>query len=410
MDRNAASAVHFTTSHPSKSESRIVKSQSSADTFTGPQHTAPQRLLSLDVLRGLTVALMILVNNAGDGRVSYAQLRHSVWNGCTLTDLVFPTFLFIAGASIVLSFRRRLENHAARGGILLQVFKRSLLIFAIGLLLNALPSLQLGDLRIYGVLQRIAICYAMASVVYLYGGIAGSVTVTAVAFAGYWWMLLHLSVPGYGMPGRDVAILDPSANLASWLDRLLLPAAHLYRHTVYDPEGLLSTVPALGTTLCGAIAGAFLMSPRPARQKAAWLLAAGVLLAGAGLLWSHWFPLNKRLWTSSYAVFTAGVAASVLALLFWWIDVPPLRRRGLTPWLAFGTNALTAYIFSEVLAIGLAAVTLTNGVNLREFLYSGLPQAPLSPPLVSMVYSVLFVLICLLPVMYLYRHKIFLKL
>jgi predicted acyltransferase len=387
-----------------------VKSQSSADTFTGPQDAAPQRLLSLDVLRGITVALMILVNNAGNGKVSYAQLRHSVWNGCTLTDLVFPFFLFIVGASIVLSFRKRLQKNVPRGQILAQVLERALLIFAIGLLLNALPSLQLGDLRVYGVLQRIAICYALASVVYLYGGIAGSVAVTAIAFVSYWWLMLHTSVPGYGMPGRDVPILDPSANLASWLDRLLVPVAHLYRHSVYDPEGLLSTIPALGTTLCGALAGAFLESPRPVKQKTAWLLGAGVLLVAVGLLWSHWFPLNKRLWTSSYAMFTAGLAASVLALLFWCIDVPPRRRWGLTPWLAFGTNALAAYILSELLAIGLTAVTLTNGVNLRQFLYSGMPQSHLSPPLVSLLYSVLFVLLCFLPVMYLYRHKIFLKL
>jgi predicted acyltransferase len=387
-----------------------VKPHSPANTFAGSQDTAPQRLLSLDVLRGLTVALMILVNNAGDGRVSYAQLRHSVWNGCTLTDLVFPMFLFIVGASIVLSFRRRLEKGAGRGPILLQVLKRSLLIFAIGLLLNALPSLQIADLRVYGVLQRIAICYALGSVVYLYGGIAASAAVTVLAFVGYWWVMLHVSVPGYGMPGRDIAILDPSANLASWLDRMLVPAAHLYRHTVYDPEGLLSTVPALGTTLCGVLAGAFLETRRPGRQKAATLLAAGVLLVGAGLLWSHWFPLNKRLWTSSYAMFTAGIAASALALLFWCIDVPPRRRWGLTPWLTFGTNALTAYIFSELLAIALAAVTLSNGRNLRQFLYSGLPQSHLSPPLVSLLYSLLFVVVCFLPVLYLYRHRIFLKL
>jgi predicted acyltransferase len=387
-----------------------VKPHSPADTFTRPQSEARQRLLSLDVLRGLTVALMILVNNAGDGRVSYAQLRHSAWDGCTLTDLVFPLFLFIVGASIVLSFRRRLESDAGRGRILLQVLKRSLLIFAIGLLLNALPSLNIGDLRFYGVLQRIAICYGLASVVYLYSGIAGCAAGTAIVFAGYWWVMLHISVPGYGMPGRDVAVLDPLANIASWLDRLLVPSAHLYRHTVYDPEGLLSTAPALGTTLCGAMAGAFLGSPWPGRRKAAWLLTAGVSITGAGLLWSHWFPLNKRLWTSSYAVFTAGISASALALLFWCIDLAPPRRWALTPWLIFGTNALTAYILSELLAIALAAVTLTNGRNLRQCLYGWLPQSHLPPPLVSLMYSLAFVLICFLPVMYLYRHKIFLKL
>jgi predicted acyltransferase len=368
-----------------------------------------QRLLSLDVLRGLTVAVMIAVNNAGNGRDSYAQLRHSVWNGCTLTDLVFPTFLFMVGASIDLAFRKRLAQGVHKNVILLQVLRRALLIIVIGLLLNALPFFHLADLRYYGVLQRIALCYALASIVYLYGGLAASAVIAVLALIGYWWRMLHVRVPGFGMPGVDIAILDRTGNLAAWLDRTLVPAAHLYRRTVYDPEGLLSTIPSVATTLLGVLAASVLGTTRSSNRKTILLLAAGVLLLCGGLLWSHWLPLNKRVWTSSYVLFAGGISTLLLASLYWLIDGPPRLRRGLTPFLIFGTNALTAYILSEVLALVLAAIHLPGGLDLQEFLYNLLPHL-ISPSFTSMLYSILFVVLCGLPVAWLYSRKIFIKL
>jgi predicted acyltransferase len=376
-----------------------------------------ERLLSLDVLRGLTVALMILVNNAGDGTASYAQLRHSKWNGCTLTDVVFPTFLFIVGASIALAFDKRRGRGASRGSILLQVLKRSAMIAAIGLLLNAPPSFHLDELRYYGVLQRIALCYLLASMVYLAGGVWGSLGVTVGSLIGYWWLLLRVPVPGFGLPGVTVGVLDQAGNLASWLDRAMVPAAHLYHHGNYDPEGLLSTLPALATTLLGVLAIRWLQTSRGVEPKAAWLSVSGVVLLAGGLVWARSFPINKRLWTSSYVLFTAGIAMILFALLYWLIDGRFRVRRGLGLWLVFGSNALTAYCLSEVLAMALSAVPLAGGGNLQQGLFRWLrgvlgllPGWPGPLGFASLVYSILFVLVCALPVLYLYRRGIFLKL
>ncbi len=372
------------------------------------------RLISLDVLRGLTVAVMILVNNAGDGSVSYAQLRHSVWNGCTLTDVVFPLFLFIVGSSIALSFSARLCGGAARSSIALQMLRRALIIFVLGLLLNALPQFHLGELRYYGVLQRIALCYVLAGVVYLYGGVAACAMTTAIALLGYWLLLTHVSVPGFGMPGASIEVLDRYGNLTAWLDRSMVPQAHLYRHSFYDPEGLLSTLPAMANTLLGVLSAVLLRAVRPVWQKASVLFLCGLISMGGGLLWAQTFPLNKRLWTSSFALFTTGIAMSLLAVLFWSIDGKKKQdaQRSLwaKPWLVFGTNALTAYVLSELLAAVLAAIPVRSGENLQQLLFRLLPSCFGPPPFVSMLYSVLFVCVCYLPVWWLYRRRIFVKL
>lgn len=369
-----------------------------------------QRLLSLDILRGATVALMILVNNAGDGQVSYAQLRHSRWNGCTLTDIVFPTFLFIVGASIELSFQSRLARGITAPAIFAQVVRRALFIFVLGLLLNALPFFHLGELRYFGVLQRIALCYLLASVVFLTGGLWASLITCAACVVGYWWLMTHVALPEFGMPGRDLPLLEPAGNLASLIDRMLVSPPHLYHHGVYDPEGLLSTLPAVGTTLLGVCSAAWLRSTRSVTMRTLSLLAAGLLLIAAGLLWGHTFPLNKRLWTSSFVLFTGGIAMALFAVMFWVIDGPLHLRRGLTPWLVLGTNALAAYVLSEVLAIVLGAISLRHGENLQQWLFRLLPSRLGPPPLVSLTYSILFVVVCTLPIVALYRRGIFLKL
>jgi predicted acyltransferase len=362
----------------------------------------------------MTVAVMILVNNAGDGSVSYAQLRHSVWNGCTLTDVVFPLFLFIVGSSIALSFSTRLQHGATNSAIVLQMLRRTATIFALGLLLNVLPHFHFGELRYYGVLQRIALCYALAGAVYLFGGAAGCAVTASVALVGYWLLLTRVSVPGFGLPGASIEILDRYGNLAAWLDRSMVPQAHLYRHSFYDPEGLLSTLPALANTLIGVLSAVWLRTSRPVWQRACALLYCGLIAIAGGLFWAQTFPLNKRLWTSSFALVTSGIAMALLAALFWLIDAkkrqPGPQSALMKPWLVFGTNALTAYVLSEVLAAVLAVIPVRTGENLQQLLFRLLPSWLGPPPFASVLYSALFVCVCYLPAWELYRRRIFIKL
>lgn len=376
-----------------------------------PDARKTNRLLSLDVLRGITVALMILVNNAGKGDASFVQLRHSTWNGCTLADFVFPSFLFIVGCSIHLSLGAR-RTQESRGAVLRQVLRRSALIFALGVVLNALPN-HLYDLRLFGVLQRIALCYLVTSTIYIWGGVRGSALAAVLALLAYWVLLTRLPVPGFGQPGVDIPLLDPQDNLAAWLDRTLLPQQHLYHHSFYDPEGMLSSIPAIATTALGVLAAWWLRTRRPLLQRSTMLLSWGLALSACGLLWSWSLPLNKRLWTDSFVLLTGGAATAALALLTLAIDNDQPRHssgRVWVVWLPFGMNALLAYIFSELLAVLLGAITLSPEVNLQQALFGALPIWLGSVSVRSLMYSVTFVVICYVPALLLYRRRIFVKL
>jgi predicted acyltransferase len=372
-----------------------------------PVSSARQRLASIDAFRGLTVAFMILVNNGGEA--PYAQLRHAEWNGCTLTDLVFPTFLFIMGVSASISFQSRIARGLTRGEIVRQVIRRSALIVLIGLILNALPIPHLATLRYCGVLQRIGVCYLIATLAILYLGTNGVVVVTAVLTVGYWLLMAKVPVPGFGWPGIDVPILDPHGNLASYLDRLLIPQAHRYRFDFYDPEGPLSTLPSIATTCLGLLTGSWIVRRDvPVQRKLIAMACVAILLIVTGLAWNAIFPLNKRLWTSSYVLFAGGIALALLTLFQWLVDAKRLLGRSLEPLLAFGGNALTAYIFSEVLAIMLDSIPAGGG-SIQEFLYNLIPHA-INPALRSLIWSILFVEVCWLPVFYLRRRGLVVKL
>jgi len=370
-----------------------------------------QRLLSLDVLRGLDVALMILVNDPG-GR-SYYQLDHAPWDGCTLTDLVFPTFLFMVGVSIVFAFRTRIANNVPRSVILMHTFKRAALIIGIGWLGNLLPYFHFSTMRYFGVLPRIGLCYAIAALIYLFGRVRGSAIAIVVALVGYWYLMTHVAVPGFGPPTHDI---DPAGNIGSWFDRQLMSTNHFYQHKQFDPEGLLSTVPAVATTLLGVLVGVWIQTKHSVAEKTAWLTGAGAVLIGLGLAWSLDFPINKRVWTSSYVLFVGGIAMIALAALYFIIDrkprapgeVHPLHR-WMYPWLVFGSNALTAYCVAELLAITIGYVRI-GGLNLHHIAFSLIPTAIGPEEVRSLLFAILFVAVCFIPMLVLYRKKIFLRL
>ena len=356
----------------------------------------PGRLLSLDVFRGLTIAAMILVNDPGDGSASYWPLRHANWNGWTPTDLVFPFFLFIVGVAMAFSLRSRLQRGNTRPQLLRHVLWRGFALFALGVFLNGFPNhYNVAHLRIYGVLQRIAICYVITAVLELWTGWRTQLAIAIVCLAGYWTMMRYVPVPGFGIPCRDIPLLDPDRNLVAWLDRKLL-MGHLYEGT-RDPEGVLSTIPAIATSLFGLLTGKWLKAAYSPRVKTLALVAAGTAAIVVGDIMNVWFPINKKLWTSSYVVLTTGLALLCLAACYWIADIKQWRGRWTWPILVFGTNAIAAYFLSEALAAALYSVsiqTASGRASLLEYIYAHAFAPLASPANASLLYALAYVAAC----------------
>ena len=378
---------------------------------------ASTRLTSLDLFRGVTIAAMILVNDPGNDH-SYWPLEHADWNGWTPTDLIFPFFLFIVGVSLVFSFESRLQRGDSKGVLLLHTIRRAAIIFAIGLAMNyslvlLAPSI-FTQVRIPGVLQRIGICYLAASILFLYTRRRTRAFVVAALLIGYWVLMRFVPVPGFGVPGRDIPFLHPDANLAAYLDRKVF--THLWE-TTRDPEGLLSTLPAIATPLLGVFTGEWLRSKRSLKTKALGMLLFGVVGVILGRTWAVWFPINKKLWTSSYVLFTAGLALICLALCYWFMDIKRwggtrFNRIWTQPFLIFGRNAITAYIVAWFVAVSLFLIHIPLNGKVRsghDYIFERF-FAPLgSPSFTSLLFALAFVLVCLLPIWLMDRKKIFLK-
>lgn len=266
-----------------------------------------QRLLCLDVYRGLAVAGMILVDNPGSDELAYAPIKHADWNGWTSADFIFPSFLFLVGISMVFSFAARLQRGESRPQILFHAFKRSLVLIIIGLFVNASPiiGLDLHTWRFEGVTQRIALCYFAAAILVLWSSRRGTWIAMCACLIGYWALLRFVPVPGLGVPGHSIPFMDPDRNLAAWLDRKLF-MGHLFDKT-RDPEGILSTIPAIATTLIGVLTGYWLRSGKSPGTKAIRMLCVGILGLVAGEVWNLWFPFNKNLWTSSFVLFSGAL-------------------------------------------------------------------------------------------------------
>ncbi len=362
-------------------------------------------MLSLDVLRGITIFFMIMVNNSGGH--AYWPFEHADWNGWTPTDMVFPTFLFLVGVTTVFSTESRLKRGESAGSRVPHVLRRFVILFALGLVVNSFPFFHLSHLRVWGVLQRIALCYLVCALWYLWDRRAWTKIVAVVVFlVGYWVLMRWVPVPGYGLPGRDIPFLDKDANMVAWLDRTM-HIGRLYEKT-RDPEGLLSTFPAIGTALLGMLTAMWMRTSRTIERKCAGLLGAGVVLIILGQIWNLWFPINKKLWTSSFVLFMAGCAMVSWALLMWLIEIKGWKK-GWGFWLVFGMNAIASYVLSELLVAPLWAIDVRPHVNLGAWIYVR-TFAHIHPPgVASLIYSITYTMICWLIMLIFYKKKIFIK-
>jgi len=372
-----------------------------------------QRLTCLDIFRGLAVAGMIVVDNPGSDGGAYAPIKHAEWNGWTAADFIFPSFLFLVGISMVFSFSKRLQRGDSRKQIMLHVVWRSLSLIAIGLFVNASPivGLDLHTWRFEGVTQRIALCYLAAAVLELWSGRRGQIIALAACMIGSWAILRFVSIPGYGVPGRDIPFMDTDRNLPAWFDRKLF-MGHLYNGN-RDPEGIIHTIPAIATTLIGLLTGHWLRSIRAPAIKAAGMLLAGVVGLSLGLFWDRWFPINKNLWTSSFVLFSGGFALTFLAFLYWLVEIKQWRGVWTMPILVFGMNAITGFV-ADSLVYGPGYTFTAKGpsgmrMSWHEAAQAHLESFGLSGPNASLVYSLSAVLFCWTLLWLLWRKRVFIK-
>lgn len=379
----------------------------------GQPTARPERLVSLDVFRGMTVAGMLLVNNPGTWSAIYPPLEHAAWNGWTPTDLIFPFFLFIVGITTELSLRARRARGDDERAILRQILRRGALIFLFGFLLSGFPFFtwppalpeasvlervvdRIEHWRVLGVLQRIGLAYLFGGLLTWRTTLKQQVGILAVLLFGYWALMTLVPVPDTGVAGRFV--LDkPDQLLSAWLDRAILGTNHLWIGAkTWDPEGLLSTVPAIGTMMLGTFAGRWIAhQDRTLTDRLAGLFAVGALTMMLGLVW-HWvFPINKSIWTSSYVLFTAGMGAVSLATCMWIIDVMQVRRWTF-PFVVYGTNPMLAFLGSGLMARITSSIwTWDTGtgsrISAQGFVFNTLYASWLPPREASFAYALSFV-------------------
>jgi len=358
------------------------------------------RVVSIDALRGFDMFWII----GGDAffRALFAligtswalalqdQLEHTAWDGFTFYDLIFPLFLFIVGLSMPFAISRRLQRGDDRGALYGHIFKRAVTLFILGLVYNHILALDFSNFRWTGVLQRIAICYLLAALVFMNLRVKGQAITAGAILVGYWLVMMLVPVPGIG-----AGVLTPEGNLAGYIDRLWLPGRFCC-YKLGDNEGILTMVPAVATTLLGGLAGHLLRSSLEGFKKLRWLLAAGVAALVAGLIWGLVFPINKLLWSSSYVLFTAGWSLLLLALFYWLVDIRGYQKWAF-PFIVIGMNPITIYVAQSVFDFGQIAKIFVGG-----FVDSLGPVQPLV--WIASIFAVKWSLLY-----FLYRQKIFLK-
>jgi len=381
-----------------------------------------ERLVSLDVFRGITILFMIIVNNPGNPRAVYPALEHASWHGLTPTDLVFPSFLFISGVSITFALAGSKRKEITDGydpRLFLRILKRGLLLILIGIAIHSLPSRRelhtfsvqdfFAYMRYPGVLQRIGLVYMAAASLFLVLSRNQIAWLAGTLLALYYFLMHWVPVPGVAP-----ANFDPALNFEAYLDRAVLGTQHLYRSTLFwDPEGVLSTLPSISTGLLGILAGYKLKSQAAPKAKVNWLVTSGTLYLVVGIIWAFFFPLNKNLWSSSFVLVTAGIASLLLALCYFLVDLRGMKS-WTKPFLFFGMNSILAYACAETLETLLGYIYLPGAggrtVGLFTYLYQHIFQ-PMPIPLEasSALWSLCYALLFLPLLAFFYRRKIFLK-
>jgi predicted acyltransferase len=428
--------VHVSTTLPgSATDLELERTQEKAAAPASAAKPRRERLLALDVFRGLTVAGMLLVNDPGTWSSIYPPLEHAAWNGWTPTDLIFPFFLFIAGVTTHLSLQARRDRGDDEHAIRRQIIRRGLLIFLFGFLVNGFPFFTWGTIdgvanpsfmfrvvdrlyhwRIMGVLQRIGVAYLCAALLSQGATVKQMVIRIATLLYGYWFVMTALPVPDTGVLGQ-FAISSPEHTMAAWWDRFFLDWGRFGNHLwvsskTWDPEGILSTIPAIATAMLGNLAGQWIGSKRPFSERLNGMFAVGALGMMAGLMWNWSFPINKSIWTSSYVVFCAGMAVLAIATIMWIVDVHNVKR-WTKPFVIYGLNPMVAFVGSGVMARLIYSIFKVNyngkPIALEAAIYQSVFASWLDPVNASLAFALTFVLFWFGVLYVLYRKNIVLK-
>lgn len=380
-----------------------------------------QRLLSLDFFRGLTVAAMILVNNPGSWGHIYAPLEHAEWNGCTPTDLIFPFFLWIVGVSIAFAMSSNKADPSMHQKTIVKAIKRGMILYLLGFFLAIFGKIMavvvdgkslleaFQTVRLLGVLQRIGIVFVISSIIFLKVSTTGIFKLFIAILAIYWVLMTFVPVPGIGY-----ANLEKETNLAAWIDRGILTEAHTWASSkTWDPEGVLSTLPAIATCLFGIMVGVWLRKKEVDQPtKVAWLFTSGIAAVILGLLWDLQFPINKALWTSSYVLYAGGLASIGLALCYWLIDVQGYKRFTL-PFVVYGVNAITVFFLAGLMPRVLNLIKLPDADGtksaLLEKVYNTCYTPFFSPINASLIWAISYVLGFYVLLYFMYKKNIIIK-
>ncbi|MDP4211345.1 MAG: heparan-alpha-glucosaminide N-acetyltransferase domain-containing protein [Bacteroidota bacterium] len=373
------------------------------ETMEGVAKSKSARLMALDIFRGLTITTMIIVNDPGLEEHTYAPLQHARWNGITPTDYVFPSFIFMVGISVALSYSKQLAKGLPRRDMLRKIFRRAIILFVLGVFLSTLPYFDFANYRIPGVLQRISLVYVACALLFLYTGWKFQARLSAFILLAYCLVMTLVPVPGYGY-----AILEPGKNLAAWLDAIVIPG-RMWQGT-WDPEGILSSFPAVVSGILGMLTGQLVLGKQTTERKIIWLFFGGFISFAVANMWNWWFPINKNLWTSSFVLYTAGLDAMILASLYYLVDVLGYQR-GWKFAMIYGSNAIAAYLVAEVVddLLVLRWSGREHGKSMQEWAIERLLTTGISPELLSFLWALAFCALCFIPIYFLYRKKIFLK-